>query len=265
MGGVVDTLTGKSGERAATAARDAASVQAGAQREALDYLKEREALPQEFREGALTQLAGLYGLPGGEGSQAQMIEQAKQSPLYQAMMGTREAGEDAILRHASATGGLRSGNVQANLAEFNQNLENQALLTAYGEQKQGLAGLAGLSSMAPQIAQQMAGIGQTQAQGMTAAAQAQQSSDAALTGTAASLAGMAMLAFCDSRLKENVKPAGERLGVNWYTWDWNKDAEELGLTGKGEGVMAHELAETHPHAVGIGKTGYLLVNYGALL
>ena len=79
------------------------------------------------------------------------------------------------------------------------------------------------------------------------------------------LAGLGLAAFCDSRLKMNVRPAGERLGVPWYTWDWNDKAEELGLSGKGEGVMAHEVADIIPEAVGVSESGYLIVDYGVLI
>lgn len=149
----------------------AAAMEAEAQMEQLAYLKEREAIPQQFREEALTRLGGLAGLEGGVGSQQQLIEQAKISPLYQELLGGREAGEEAILRQAGATGGLRSGNVQAALAGYNMQLQNQALTQAYNQQLQGLQGLANLPSNVTQIGQTMAGIGQTQAAGLTAAGQ----------------------------------------------------------------------------------------------
>ena len=80
---------GGGGDDASDSAKDAAQIQADYQREALDYLKETEALPQQFRESALKYLAGAYGLPGGEGSQQEIIDQARESPLYGAMMGTQ--------------------------------------------------------------------------------------------------------------------------------------------------------------------------------
>ena len=109
----------------------------------------------------------------GNGQQA-LINQAQSSPLYGAIMGTQQAGEEAIMRQAGATGGLRSGNVQSNLYQYNQQLQSRALQEAYGQQMQGLQGLAQLPSYAPQIAQGLSGIGATQAGGMLAAGQAQQ-------------------------------------------------------------------------------------------
>ena len=168
--------------KAAKGAQQAAATSAGAQergaqisaqsqREALQYLKQREAVPQQFREAGLKRLGGLYGMPGGVGSQQELIERAKESPLYGAMMGGREAGEEAILRGASATGGLRSGNVQGAMYDYNTQLQNQALLQSYNQQLQGLQGMAGLPSNAPQIASGMAGVGQTLGQGVSGAGQ----------------------------------------------------------------------------------------------
>lgn len=168
--GVVGGLTGSS---AAKATEKGAETAAAAQTEELNYLKEINKLPQEYREQALTQLAGGVGIGGGPG-QEEMIERAKASPLYEAIMGGQQAGEEAIMRQAGATGGLRSGNVQSALADFSSNLQNQALLQSYEEQKQGLRGLAGLDTGTSQIANLIGGIGQTKAAGITGAAQAQQ-------------------------------------------------------------------------------------------
>ena len=62
MGGIIDMIFGD--DDATQAPIDAANIQAQAQREALAYLKEREAVPQQFREGALKQLGGICGLEG---------------------------------------------------------------------------------------------------------------------------------------------------------------------------------------------------------
>jgi hypothetical protein len=158
--------------KAGEAAGEAAGASLQAQREQLAYLQQINALPQQYREGALKRLAGVAGLEGGEGSQQQLIEQAQQSPLYGALMGGQQAGEEAIMRQASATGGLRSGNVQANLADYSTQLQNQALLQSYQQQLGGLQRLAGLPTGEQQIGQTMADIGQTQASGIQAQGQA---------------------------------------------------------------------------------------------
>ncbi len=59
--GLVSDVTGT--EAAADDISAAAGTAAAAQRESLEYLKEREAQPQFYREQALGQLGGFYGLP----------------------------------------------------------------------------------------------------------------------------------------------------------------------------------------------------------
>ena len=200
VGDIVGGIFG-GGDDPADASRDAARMQADYQQRALDYLMETEALPQQFREGALSGLAGLYGVPGGTGGalpgQQERIGLAQQSPLYAQIMGGRKAGEEAIMRQAGATGGLRSGNVQENLYDYNTQLQNQALSQAYGaqigeEQRQiaGLGGLAQLPSGAGQIAGQMSGIGTTLGQGIVGAEQSQQASQQQGWGNLMGLAGL---------------------------------------------------------------------------
>jgi hypothetical protein len=251
-------------EVAAGASERAAGTAASFQREALDYLKEREALPREVSEAALTGLAGVYGLPGGEGDQQALIDRAIESPLYQGIIGGREAGEEAILRSAAATGGLRSGDVQTALYDYNTQLENKALLESYNQQLQGLTGLAGLPSMAPQIAQQTGQIGQTLAQGQVAGAQALQTGEQNQMQNILGLGTIgAMMMYSDRRLKDNIVKIAEINGQNWYTWDWNKVANKMGLTGKSEGVLADEIYKTNSDAI-LFKDGFMMVNYTQL-
>mgnify|MGYP003651778690 CR=1 FL=1 len=236
--------------------RDAADTQAAYQRDALGYLKEREALPQQFREGALQQLGGLYGLEGGTGSQQQFIDQAKQSPLYESLL---RSGDDAALRNRSMTGGLRSGGAIADTQEA----QDRALLTSYNQQLQGIQGLANLPSNANQIAAGTAGIGQTMAQGQVAGAQADFAQSNQQRSQLMGLGQLGLAAFSDIRLKENIKYIGTSEGQNWYSWDWNKEASNLGLSGKDQGVMAHEVYESKPEAIGE-LDGYITVDYSQL-
>jgi len=72
---------------------------------------------QPFQQAGATafqQQQALSGLLGPEAQQA-AVAQLEQSPEMAAL--TRQ-GEEAILQRASATGGLRGGNVQAALAQF---------------------------------------------------------------------------------------------------------------------------------------------------
>lgn len=289
VGGVTGSTAAKAssqaGAQAAAAATEASNIQAQAQREALQYLKEREAIPQQFREGALQQIAGLYGLAGGEsGAEQALMSRAMSSPVYQAMTGglddfqarAIESGEEAILRQQAATGGLRSGNAQQALAGLSadiglqvQNQQNQALLEAYKSQLGGLQGLASLPSNASQIAQTQAGIGQTlgqgvlsagqaQAQGLVAGANARQQAMGGLIGLGGTLGAAAIMS--DPRLKSDIKKIGEENGFNIYSWIWNEKANELGLVGESKGVMADEVEAVKPEAVSM-NGDYKQVDY----
>ena len=259
-------LGGSAGDAAAGAATDAAGIQAQYQREALDYLKEKEALPREYSEAAITQMGGTVGI--GDGNQQEIIDRALASPLYGAIMGGQEAGEDAILRNASATGGLRSGNVQSNLYDYNVQLQNKALLESYNQQMTTLHGLSGLPTMAPQIAQQTGAIGTTLAQGITAAAQAQQAASQNSMGNLMGLGNLGIAAygagmFSDRRLKKNIKKIGEYKGRNWYSWDWNIVAQKMGLKGNTVGCMADEVYATNPEAILI-KNLFMMIDYAKI-
>jgi hypothetical protein len=80
----------------------------------------------------------------------------------------------------------------------------------------------------------------------------------------ASLAG-ALFGASDVRLKSNIERTGNHKGVNYYRWTWNGEAKRIGVDSHPtSGVMAHELASTHPHLVVAGEDGYLRVNYDGL-
>lgn len=62
--------------------------------------------------------------------------------------------------------------------------------------------------------------------------------------------------YSDARLKTDIRFAERVNGVNWYDYTINGRPER--------GVIAQELVETHPHAVGSDADGFLMVNYGVL-
>ena len=69
----------------------------------------------------------------------------------------------------------------------------------------------------------------------------------------------------DVRLKENIQPYDTLNGVQFYTWDWNNKAKEIGYDKYPTmGVIAQEVQKTHPETVIEGPEGYLMVNYGKL-
>ena len=75
----------------------------------------------------------------------------------------------------------------------------------------------------------------------------------------------ATVAASDVRLKKDVRPLGNKDGVNFYTWEWNDEGKRVASSKQPTvGVMAQELKDTHPHLVSEGDDGYLRVNYGGL-
>lgn len=85
---------------------------------------------------ALQQQMAALGLAGPE-AQQQYVSAQEQSPLFQALA---QQGEQAMLQQASATGGLRGGNIQGALAQFRPQLLNQFLEQQY-ERLGGMTGL----------------------------------------------------------------------------------------------------------------------------
>lgn len=72
--------------------------------------------------------------------------------------------------------------------------------------------------------------------------------------------GSAWLMSSDIRLKKNVFRIGNTAGGHaWYIWDWADNS------GSASGVIAQEVAKTHPEAVYVNpNTGYLMVDYAAI-
>lgn len=100
--------------------------------------------------GALGAQQALLGLAGPE-AQAEAIASLESSPQFQALVGQ---GEEALLQSASATGGVRGGNIQGALAQFRPQMLGQMIETQFGR-------LGGLTQ-----------LGQSSAAGVGAAGQA---------------------------------------------------------------------------------------------
>lgn len=96
--------------------------------------------------GAMAGQQDLLGL-NGQPAQQTAIGGIESSPMFGAMA---RQGEDAILANASATGGLRGGNVQGALAQFRPNLLAELIEKQYqrlgGITQMGQASAAGVGS-----------------------------------------------------------------------------------------------------------------------
>jgi hypothetical protein len=102
---------------------------------------------------ALQQQMAALGLSGAE-AQAAYVAQQEQSPIFQALA---RQGEEAMLQQASATGGLRGGNIQGALAQFRPNILNQFLTQQYdrlgGLARVGQTSAAGVGAAGMETAQ----------------------------------------------------------------------------------------------------------------
>jgi hypothetical protein len=149
----------------------------------------------DIAQPALNEQQALIGMFGAE-AQQQAINRIEQSPLYLEQV---RQGENAILQQASATGGLRGGNIQAALAQFRPAVLSQMIENQYtgGQAAQNLAtmgqasgagvGAAGMG-MASNIGNALQATGTAQAQAQLAKGQAWGN----VTGAVSGLAGLGM-------------------------------------------------------------------------
>lgn len=146
------------GNRQSKAAESAAQIQAGSseagiaeQRRQFDAIQE---ILKPYTEAGLPALEAQQALLGLQGPQAERaaIERIRGGETFQAL--TRQ-GEEALLQRASATGGLRGGNIQAALSQFRPQLLSSLIeqqygrlggMTALGQQSAAGVGAAGLET-----------------------------------------------------------------------------------------------------------------------
>jgi hypothetical protein len=258
----------------ADAAGDAAGMQAQAsqagieeQRRQFDALRELLKPYVEAGTPALAQQQALLGMGGPEAERA-AIERIQGGVGFQESV---RQGEEALLQRASATGGLRGGNIQAALAQFRPAMLREAIDQQYSR-------LGGMTSLGQQSA---AGVGTAGMETGSAIARLQAERGAALAGgelgQAKAFSGILNLpaqvlgmqygaggkmgqpglsnVFSDRRLKKNIKQIGTRPdGLNVYEFDY------IWGGGRQVGLMAQEVQSVYPSAVS-DSGGYLMVDY----
>ena len=104
---------------------------------------------------ALGQQQALLGLSGPE-AQQQAIAALENGQQFKSLT---QQGENALLQNASATGGLRGGNIQGALAQFRPQLLSQLIEQQYGR-------LGGLTELGQGTTQNLAALGQSSAAGV---------------------------------------------------------------------------------------------------
>jgi len=157
IGDIIGDITGTTG--AAEAAEQGAATQAAAagkgieeQRRQFDKLVELMTPYIQAGTDALPQQQALIGLSGPEAERA-AIERITGGETFKALTAQ---GEEALLQKASATGGLRGGNIQAALSQFRPSVLNALIEQQYGR-------LGGFTQLGQASAAGQAGAGMTSA------------------------------------------------------------------------------------------------------
>lgn len=146
VGSVASSAMGASAAKKAGAAQERAAMMGVEEQRAAREETRRLLEPYVAAGGpALQAQMAALGLAGPE-AQAEYVAGQEQSPIFQAIA---QQGEEALLQKASATGGLRGGNIQGALAQFRPSLLNQFLEQQYGR-------LGGMTALGQQSA---AGVG----------------------------------------------------------------------------------------------------------
>ena len=176
IGGTIGSALGGAFEGSESVGSASAAQQQAAQGGIDEQRRQFEAIQKllqpysEAGTGALAQQQALLGL-GTPSAQQQAITALQGSPQFQAL---QQQGENAILQNASATGGLRGGNVQAALAQFRPALLSGLIeqqynrlggLTAIGQNAAAGVGNAGMST-GSNIANLLGKQGQAEAGGI---------------------------------------------------------------------------------------------------
>lgn len=189
--GVVGGLISSNSQK--KAAKSAANAQAQASDASIAEQRRQFDISQQLVQpyvnagvGALSQQQDLMGLNGTSAQQV-AINNLQNSPFLQSMY---KQAENALLQNASATGGLRGGNIQGALADNRMNMLN----AAYTNQLQNLGNLVTLGqnsatntgtnamAMANNISNLNTNVGQVQAGYALARGQATQNMLGSLMG-----------------------------------------------------------------------------------
>lgn len=152
VGGAMSSRASKkASSRSAGAQEYAAELQVEEQRHQFDAIQKLLAPYVKAGTGALGAQQDMLGL-NGAGKQQQSINALEKSPQFTSLI---KQGENAILQNASATGGLRGGNLQGALMEFRPQVLSQLIesqfsklggLTSIGQNAAAMTGNAGMNS-----------------------------------------------------------------------------------------------------------------------
>ena len=224
-------------------AEDAAMARARAQASNEAAFKAREMANTE--RGMLGQLAGQFGQYGNQSLQASYLPMSTQMALLDRAQGTGTMSQTGQLTGQDYMAQLGLGGANANINAMHSanqltgNLYNALLSNIGGAQGSNNSSASGLSALGGLVSQ--------------------------VGGAVANLPGPFKW-LSDIRLKENVEFAGKHNGYNVYNWDWTDEALEMGAgSHPTTGVLAQEVAVTHPESVSADQDGWLHVDYSKLV
>lgn len=251
------------------------------QKEQLDYQKEQYKEWQSVY-GDIQQNIGDYykNLSGdtlaAKQLQTQATEYAKANREVTQQLAQRGISGSGIEAASQVAMSMQSAGQRAQIrssAEEMATKEKMAFLglgLGQGTQMLGIqaqqAGTVGQGSIAGAQGLLQGSIAQGNIQ--SAYAQGTQQGSYAMAGDLIGAGGSALggyLAGSDIRLKNNIKFEKTINGINFYSWDWNKLASQLGLdNSKPYGVIAQEVISTYPQVVIMQDNGYYMVDYSTL-
>lgn len=184
-------------------------------------------------------LAGLLGVPGGDAAGANAgFEGYKDQAGYAPALAELQKG---VTGGAAAQGLLNSGSTQKALLKTGANLDQ----SMFGNYLQSLAGLSGLGLQAGSTVAGAGGVQNTE----------QKSTGANILSAVGGIASI----FSDRRTKRDIVHLHDfEDGLGIYAFKYHGDDERR------IGVMADEVAEIRPWALGPTVGGFATVNYGAL-
>lgn len=258
MGGIVSTIfggsknksSGSSSSQSTQSSSSTSSSESG--NKAYDYLMGAMSPNVQMGNDAFSMIGNMMGVGGDPGAADAAYENyAKNSGfsriLDNAMTGIQNSAASRGMRLSGATLGAMQNKtgelVQNNLGNFMQQLSG---LFSGGQQSAGLIGGAGGYSNSQS---------QSNSYGQSSSTGTQNSSGSSSPGIFGSLfpGGLS-----DRRLKEDLVPLGENpQGITVYRFKFTN------LPGEHVGVMADEVAEVLPEAIGE-RYGYNTVNYEML-
>ena len=253
-GTILSGLTGRTGAKAAEEAGKISSA------ELMRQFAISQGLLDPSLQAAQRQLPGIGQqlTPSGFGDTLGQL----QPQLNQFLEPIREGRQSAAAEQLAAFG-LDPG-MASNFRDISPTLESQLLQGAEEDlfgRRVSLSGLGEGSGRVLSNLGQRTGMmaGDIGAQSALAAQQAQAQGQQNATSIIGTIGSM----FSDERLKENMQPIGEWMGLTVYSWDW-QDWVPKSWRKMNTGLSAQEVAAKHPDYVET-VNGFKAIRYNDLI